>query len=293
MNCNPIIEDGKVVKNSCLSPDVLVLIKDEFNKYHYKDPIVYKTYEELWHKLKTRLSHCDKEDCWLEQIRDISLRSKIDKMTFAPDQPPSWKKNPTTWLSNHDIMNVLRQYESKTFQNKHKFILIDPSPIDFDKMPANYHGACVTEELCKFQLSEMLENEKTKIGIIFNTDHHKGDGIHWVSLFIDLEDSFIFYFDSNGDPIKPEVKKLVDRIIEQSSQLVPQIHLKFYENYPLEHQKKNTECGMYSLFFIITMLTNRIGKRVFHKYEDKINYFKTESIPDNYVFNHRNRYFNN
>ena len=34
-------------------------------------------------------------------------------------------------------------------------------------------------------------------------------------MFIDLEDKFIFYFDSNDTPIPKQMKKLVNRIISQ------------------------------------------------------------------------------
>ena len=34
-------------------------------------------------------------------------------------------------------------------------------------------------------------------------------------------------------------------------------------NHPVEHQEENTECGMYSLFFIITMLEGGNFKKIF------------------------------
>lgn len=292
MNCNPITHGKTVSDESCLTPEVLVKIKDEFNKYHNNDPIVYTNHNDLWHKLKHRLNNCDKEDCWLEQIKDTVLREKIDKMSFAPDKPLDWKKNPRSWLSNFDIMNVLRQYEVRNFQDEKKFKVFGPTPIDFDSKPKNMNGNCVWEDICKLELKKQLENGKTKLGFVFNLDKHNQNGSHWVSLFVDLEDSFIFYFDSNGDKIPTKINKLVKRILKQGEQLESPIHFKFYENYPLEHQQENTECGMYSLFFLITMITNRAGKKKFTNYNKKIEFFKKNVIPDNYVFKYRNKYFN-
>jgi hypothetical protein len=292
MNCNPKIEGKTISSDSCLTPDVLVKITDEFNKYHKDDPIIFSNYIDLWHKLKHRLNNCKKEDCWLEQITDIDLRNKIDKMSFAPDKPPEWKKNPRTWLSNFDIMKVLRQYEEIKFQGKLKFKLLGPTPIDFDSRPKDMKGECVWEEICNFNLKDYLIKEKTKIGIVFNLDKHTEGGSHWVSLFIDLEDKFIFYFDSNGDKIPKQIDVLVKRIIKQGSQLEEPINFIFHENYPLEHQKENTECGMYSIFFIIAMLTNKAGPKKFSNFKQKIDFFKKKSIPDKYVFNYRNKYFN-
>ena len=50
---------------------------------------------------------------------------------FAPFHPDEWKQNPSAWLSNHDIFNVLAQYE-KAYPEFH---FIGPTPIDFDSAP--------------------------------------------------------------------------------------------------------------------------------------------------------------
>lgn len=292
MNCNPKTEGKTPTKESCLTPQVLVKITMEFNKHHPSDPVKYNDYIDLWKKLRYRLNHCDKEDCWLDQIKDVEIRKEIDKISFAPDKPLEWKKNPRAWLSNFDIMKVLKQYEDIRFQGKPKFKLLGPSPIDFDSRPVDMNGECVWKDICTFELKEYIHKGKTKIGIVFNLDKHTQGGSHWVSLFVDIEDAFIFYFDSNGDKIKKQIYELVKRIIEQGKRMETPILFDFYENYPHEHQKQNTECGMYSLFFIIAMFTNKAGPKKFSNFKDKINYFKTKTIPDKYVFNYRNKYFN-
>jgi len=60
----------------------------------------------------------------------------------------------------------------------------------------------------------------------------------------------------------------------------------------MEHQYKNTECGMYSLFFIITMLTNKTEKKIFKNYTEKIDFFKNKRIPDKHMHSYRKQYFN-
>jgi hypothetical protein len=57
---------------------------------------------------------------------------------------------------------------------------------------------------------------------------------------------------------------------------------KLIQNHPVEHQFGNTECGMYTLFFIITMLkTNNYG------------YFNTSHVfPDKEMKKLRKKYFN-
>jgi hypothetical protein len=95
-----------------------------------------------------------------------------------------------------------------------------------------------------------------------------------------MKKKWIFYYDSAGSNIPIKVKRFVDRIINQAKQLG--IVIKFDQNYPLAHQYKNTECGVYSLFFMIHML------------EDKItcDYLKTHVIKDEYIETFRNIFFN-
>ena len=54
------------------------------------------------------------------------------------------------------------------------------------------------------------------------------------------------------------------------------IELKYQkDNTPFEHQMGNTECGMYSLYFIITLLTGKTGEgKVLKDYTEKKKYFK-------------------
>ena len=166
------------------------------------------------------------------------------------------------------------------------------------------------------------KEQKTKLGVVFNLDKHDKDGSHWVSMFIDLEDQFIFYLDSGGEKIQPEIKQLAERVMKQGLEMTPKMHIHFYENCPIEHQMGENECGMYALFFIITMLigyveinkvttignapttsndpissngkisSNKRNCKRFSNYIEKINFFKDKRIPDTYVKQFRKIYFN-
>jgi hypothetical protein len=137
---------------------------------------------------------------------------------------------------------------------------------------------------------------------------------------VDLEERFIFYLDSAGNRIPKEIRTLVKRIQTQGMSLSSPLNshsswsmtdkeinsspiakqgadlnlqrFKFYENYPLEHQLGNTECGMYSLYFIITMLTGETEGRTFRNSSEKIQFFKKKRVPDKYVSKYRKIYFN-
>ena len=247
--------------------------------------------KEVWIKLKEYLkSICNKESCWLKQNFVSGKLDKELKDSFAPVSPAEWKKNPNEWLSSVDILDVMKQYE-KAYKC---FEFMGPSPIDFDtKMMGNQ---CVWSELCNFNLQEQINSGKTKIGIIFNTDKHTGGGIHWLSLFINIKKGEIFFYDSAGNKPAKQIQVFIDRVIEQGTKLnqtiankIPTalgkaggIAFKSDYNYPNEHQLTTTECGIYSLYFIVHML------------EDKLtgHYLKTHKIKDKYVEQFRKIYFN-
>jgi len=286
MNCSPAVKGKTPVNGSCFTDTVLRQLKTAYNKHHSTDKIVDDNPTIIWNELKMRLSTCDKEDCWLNEISDQSVRDKLDKQIFAPDQPDDWKQNNSAWLSNFDICDVLKQYE-EPFPN---FKVIGPTPIDFDTRPPDMNGQCVWQDLCTFSIEKMISSNKTKLGIVFNIDVHTGKGIHWVSMFVDLDDNYIFYLDSAGDKILPEIDALVKRIIDQGVKIGKTI--RFHENCPTEHQAGENECGMYALYFIITMLTGKTEKAELNTFMDKIEFFKNKRIPDSYVNKFRKIYFN-
>jgi hypothetical protein len=173
-------------------------------------------------------------------------------------------------------MKVMKQYE-KAYNC---FDFIGPSPIDFDTR--QLYGECVWEELCNFNLKKLIKKGKTKIGIIFNTDPHNKPGQHWISMFINIKKGNIFFFDSTGDKAPQQIKVLIDRIKEQGKDVVPPIDFKVDSNEGIEHQYGNTECGIYSIFFIVHMLEDKLTEH----------YLKTHILKDEYMQEFRHIYFN-
>jgi hypothetical protein len=257
LNCSPT----KKLSYTCYSPSSLLKLKKEWNKDNPHKKIYTNDTYQIWKSLKKYLSTtCSNERCWLKQnfISD-NLDNSLKQYTFAPNAPLTWKKNPNEWLNSNDIINVMKQYEKK-YPN---FKFIGPSPIDFDKK--KMFGQCVWNDLCNFSIKNLLNKGINKIGIVLNTDPHYLGGSHWICIFINLNKNFIYYFDSNADKTPRQVRKFLDKVTNQAKQL--NIHLKEYINMT-EHQKSDTECGMYVLYIIITLLTT-----------NSLPYF-TERIPD-------------
>ena len=275
LECAP----GKGInKYSCYNSDALFKLRENWNSRHPDAEINETDPKRIWESLKEYMEDvCDNEYCWLRQkFMENDVTSDLLSYTFAPKSPRSWLKNKNEWLSSVDIEKVMKQYE-KAYKN---FNFIGPSPIDFDTHILN--GECVWEELCHFELKTQLEKGKKKIGIIFNTDPHYKGGSHWISLFINIQkdNNYIFFFDSNGNETPKQIKVLCDRIQAQATALKIN-DLNFYEN-DRSHQRSNTECGMYSLYLIIELLTGN----------HNIEHFMTTWIKDKTVENLRDKYFN-
>lgn len=242
-----------------------------------KDTIPY----DIWQKLQYYMQNiCNTDDCWLRQkfvtlMNDTEL--SFDEI-YAPKAPEKWKKNKNTWLSSLDILRVMKQYEKK---NKH-FDFIGPSPIDFDKRLSD--GNCVWNEICNFELKKSLLKGRTDIGFIFNTDEHDEPGSHWVALHLHInkknKDGYLFYLDSVGDEIPDEIEKLRLRIQKQAQQVG--YTLKLMDTNGLKHQYKTTECGVYCIYFIVSLM------KQIHTPE----YWQTHRIPDHVIEEYRSKFWN-
>lgn len=267
--------EDKSTEMSCYSNDDLLRLKNVWNKRNPSNPVKSTFQKDIWNELKTKFADtCTDEHCWYKKFADVNELKGISDDLFAPVSPSSWKSNPTEWLSSTDITAVMKQYMKiyKCFQ------FMGPAPIDFDKVIS---GSCV-DELCNFNLKQLIANGKFKIGISLNTDPHNKGGEHWISMFVNIKKGFVFFFDSAGNEAPKQVVALANRIIKQGAELTPPIKFIFDQNYPTQHQYTTTECGMYSLYFIVSMLEDKISRQ----------YLKTHVITDKYIQKLRKIYYN-
>jgi hypothetical protein len=276
LNCSPKPKN-EINHFSCYTNKSLYKLRDLWNARHSDVKIISNSPKEIHQFISKKLSGlCNKESCWIKQKAEFGQVESDLADSFAPESPPEWKKNPNEWLSSVDIMNVMKQYE-KAYKC---FDFIGPTPIDFDTR--KLYGECIWDELCNFSLKEQIKNGKTKIGIIFNTDPHNKPGQHWISMFINIKKKTIFFFDSTGDKPSPKIMALVNRIKDQGLNLSPKQNLIFNSNEGIEHQYGNTECGIYSLYFIIHMLEDKTTEH----------YLKTHILKDEFINKFRQIYFN-
>jgi len=268
--CSPSSNIHKLTSNTCMTPDIVLKIKKTYNDEHPLSKINTNDPIKIFKNLRQRFK-CDMDTCWLEKIGDKAVKSEIKKRIFIPKRPVQWTKTPNEWLSNYDILNVIKQYE----EAYPEFYFIGPTPIDFEK---KLNGSCVTRELCSFHLGSV--SSKKQIGIIFNLDEHDEPGSHWVSMYIDIDNKKIYYFDSASTEIPKEIESFKNRLIQENGDF-------YFLSNSVEHQKGNTECGMYSLYFIIQMLLSKNRLKLFN------NRFNNDSykITDKNIEEYRSIYF--
>jgi hypothetical protein len=256
--CSRNITDSEY---TCIELNILIQLANAYNKENknnlikmntdmeIKDPNKYKKY--LTNSFDDKLkSKCKKGDhkCWLTQsfIKQLSdeTQETLKYYTFRPDGP----KTKDTWLSNYDdIYLSLIQY-TKIYP---EFITYVPMPIDFQKFD-------------DYDVNKIFDNmpKNAKIGIVINLDKRGRGGTHWVSFYTDTQTGHIYYFDSVGEKYGNEINEFINKFIKyyKSQGIKPVVK---YND--IQHQYKNSECGVYSMNFILRLLRGDTFEEIIEK----------------------------
>jgi hypothetical protein len=231
-----LIELAKAYNMSCSEKD-----KIELNQtIRTANPAKYKRY--LVKELDRRIGDkCNTQKCWSQQEfvqnMEYKAREELLKHTHRPDSP----QGRFAWLSTLDINKSMEQYEKKY----KGFKFFGAVPMDFAELPQL--------EVSDIDYDELLKNNITRIGIIFNLDEHYKSGSHWVAMYTDLKEGNIFYFDSYGVEPEPRVRKLMReqiKFIQSKGMKIENIRA---DHNRYQHQKEGSECGVYSMNFLIRM----------------------------------------
>jgi hypothetical protein len=276
MKCGPNIEFENC---SCIPLNILIDMAEAFNKYNEENsvndkimldsrsdtlqPDNYKKY--LLFEFKKRYNR-DQQN-WIKEkfIKYMSEDNKdmLENVVFRPEGP----QGKFDWLSTLDINNVLTQYENKY----EDFKFLGAVPMDFndlDYLPFK-----------TIDFDDFYKHGIYKLGVIFNLDESYKSGSHWVSLFIDLKKGQIYYSDSYG--IRPE-KRVVNFINKVEDYLkkkgIYNIDIRYNKT---QHQQGNSECGVYSINFILRLLKGKTFDHITRK-----------RLTDQKVNKCRLRYFN-
>lgn len=257
----------KFIDGSCFSIESLKLIATEYNKINTQNLIKINNNKKDMIKQLTKAfsKSCSNQTCWLRM--DIVKKIKNDDIhnnTFRPHGP----SNGYDWLSTTNINDVINQYENKY----NDFVFLGALPNDFQELQML--------GLSNIDFDDFVTEGKTKIGLVINLDTHDKSGSHWVGLYANLIKNQIYYFDSLGHKPGPRIKKFNNKILNYmykkkyndklqiggllreikknkntSSKHITLLNNKLnefdirYNN--IQHQQKNSECGVYSINFIL------------------------------------------
>jgi hypothetical protein len=283
-----VIEDGEsecaldIPGNVCSTKETVAAMEKHLQKKNV-DTTMLKTAKDIVETVKKDLK-CNTEECILknplfvkDEIKSI-VNESLDRI--KPEGPA----NSTRLLNNENIDNVLK----KLTKQHTCFYHMDFQMIDFAG-EKNYSGEWAIKNNRKISPTHLGKIDMTKdvvtegyktFGVVMNTDVRTGGGIHWFSLFCDFRTTpyTVEYFNSSGN--KP-VKQIQDWLIKTEENLKSAGHnAKVVVLSGLSHQKSETECGLYSLYYI----WNRIKKVPAENFQQK-------KVPDSMMYAFRKQCF--
>jgi hypothetical protein len=231
---------------SVFDEEAIERLREVYNKEHPREtPIRKASAEAMWTELQRRF----REKCKTGQAECI-----VASLLRKPKAPKEWALNREEWLSSDDIDAVEKNY-MEVFPD---YYYVATVPIDFDLKSETQ--TCLISALCSMKLKDLYDKGKHRIGIVINTDPHDGPGQHWVAVFADIRPELqyprVTYFDSYAAVPEKEVKTLMKRWKDQWD--ATGLHsegMKMTFN-KTRHQYKDSECGMYCLYFHYACLMN-------------------------------------
>lgn len=238
------------------------------------DPVNYK--KQLLRDMSIRMKkiyNCNDQRCWIEQNFVTLILNFVDGKMKEKEEKLRELTNYTMrplgaecddWLSTSHIQDYFAQIVS-----------VDPNFYFFGALPRDF------EELSVFdtdisKIKSLEKKGKHKIGMIFNLDKHNQSGSHWVALYIDLKEGLIYFVDSYGSKPHKEFMNYMNMIKSYMKSKGLKVDMRIST---FKHQKSNSECGMYSIYFIEFF---RNGKKF-----DKI----PAIVPDYVVYQLRDVFF--
>lgn len=257
--CAPSLE---FENGSCYPLDLLVDMAEAYNKFAQQkgkndkivlnpkeetlDPANYKIY--LLYEFKKRYNG-DQKDLIKEnftKFMDTKDKDYMENNIFRPEGP----QGKFEWLSTIDINQVLKQYEEKYSD----FKFLGAVPIDFDDL--DYLP------FKKLDFKKLLSQGIKRIGVIFNLDEHYKSGSHWVSLFSDLDKAQVYFSDSYAIPPEKRIAVFMERISNFLEKLGKQCDVRHNKT---RHQRGGSECGVYSINFILRLLKGKTFDHITRK----------------------------
>jgi hypothetical protein len=261
----------KYENNSCFTTEDLMKIAEEYNNTHDTKIIIKNDRKYLLVELNRLMSmnyKCNDELCWIDTKFIKKMKNIKIEDIFRPVGPtPQFE-----WLSTTDIDSVMEQYE-KQFKN---FKFFGAVPYDFRTLPE-------IEELYNINFNKLVNSNKNILGMVINLDDSTKPGSHWVALYAVLNENKIYYFDSVGNRPGKRVRNFNKEIFNYMRNNNNNKLFDIRYNH-IKHQSGGSECGVYSMNFLIRLLNGESFDHIVNTItkDDKINkcrskYFRNKS----------------
>lgn len=232
----------ETVDEDCFSKKELEKLASKFNTEPSVENIKEKT-------------NCDSQACIImKETPDLSDRLK-----------PSGPHNTTQWLTNSHIDKTLKKW-AEDFEG---FYNIPFQMVDFNKTGNN--------PLNNLSIPKLRQKGYKSWACVVNTDVSTGDGEHWFCFFgeIDGNKATLEFFDSaNMFPVRKIGNNLNEWMAKQNKIVIDynrdhpgeKLELQLYPKMDVRFQKGNSECGVFSLYYIFCRLLG-IPRSAFSSYE--------------------------
>lgn len=241
-----------------------------------------RVYEQLRREVGSKCGPYE-EHCLLDKSTRMSAkqRSQLRMEYLRPRRPKAWDTDPDDWLDNFIIQDAMEQYQKACPW----FRFLGVYPIDFSvRNPYEKDKVtCLNPEMCNVDLEKEYKKGTRAFGVIFNLDPHYKGGSHWVGLYCDIHDlhapassgrqPWCAYFDSYGYDTPPYIARFMRYLYSQNNRLKLMYNARRF-------QYSTSECGMYSMYFIVSMM-NGIQFAKFCKH----------SVPDSVMLKLRKYFF--
>lgn len=296
--CSPDANKNYEQYHSCFAPSDITSLAHMYNSFVSSAEQIPKEQfdnpKTLYSALRARIKPCENkhEACLLHQdfvkSRNNDMFHALIKR-FRPRMPATWKTNTREWLNTYNIIHVMKQYENAYSA----FEFLGVFPVNFNTRENG--NVCIEKKMCQFTLADFLQTGKREFGMVVNLDRHDQPGSHWVALYCAFERNGRFgmvYFDSGGQKPPKLIKTFMKEVYVEAERLFFNVedfksHFKAFYN-QTEYQKKNTECGMFSMVFLVACIENKTDDLHYVK-----NQFNTHKVMDDKVHKLRSYLYSN
>jgi hypothetical protein len=264
----------------CSSKNVIFVLSDFIvdtsnEKKEYDDSMIVKRAKEIL--------NCDSESCILSNdkfnkyVIDKTGDNRLIKNELDINFKTKGPRDSTNLLNNNNIDETLLRW-SREFPH---FYNCPFSMIDFKETDNEFHNINMSDIILGnvSKHDPVLGHKRSKfktLGCVLNTDTSRGHGKHWICVFVccRFKAWTIEFFNSSGNS---PCRDIVEWMEKQRK------YLKAHNNNvdtvtvsQFVHQKGDTECGMYALYYIRSRLeevpyTVFMNKRIA---DDEVTHFR-------------------